>query len=372
MKPKKKVLIVTAPLNIGGFDIIATGLQMNLDKTRFECTYYIEGSEIGPLEPTVIKDGAKVIHRPDNVKGYRNRYKHLKKIMSDGNYDIVHSHLMFYSGLVMKAAAKCGIHKRIPHSHMTNPCMENRNIVQRAAAKAYSIAMKRWLNRYGTDLVACGPEAGAYLYGKRNFSKRGIILNNAIDVNRYKYNEKDRKQIRAEFGIEDCIVMGHVGRLNYVKNHKFLLDVFYELQKLKQKSKLLIVGDGEEKDNIIKKAENMGIKDNVIIAGVRRDVEKLLSAMDVFVFPSLYEGLPVTLIEAQATKLPCLISDSVSRYAKQNSNVEYISLNKAPKEWAEKALQLVKEDRRTVDTSKLMKDYDIKNIVRKLEEIYLW
>lgn len=366
----KKVLIVTGPLNIGGFDVVATSLQMHLDRERFECTYYLVGDEIGPLEPMVLASGAKIIHRPTEVKGYFKNYLYLKKIIRDGQYDIVHSHLMFFSGIVMLAARSEGVPVRVPHGHMTDPCMENRSFIQRMMFGVYRIIMTMLLDSCGTDLVACGPEAGYYLYGKRTFKKRGIILNNGIDLSKYNFDADMREQKRRELGIENNLVVGHVGRLNYIKNHKFLLDVFAELKKINDNAVLLIVGEGEEKDAIEGKARRLGVEDSVILTGVRNDVYDLLQAMDVFVFPSLKEGLPVTLIEAQATKLPCLISDTVSKYARQNSNVEYISLSAQAAEWALKAQELASIDRESISCEKLIKNYDINETAKQLEKIY--
>jgi len=170
---------------------------------------------------------------------------------------------------------------------------------------------------------------------------------------------------------EDKLIVGHVGRLNYVKNHKFLVSVFYEIQKLHRNSLLLIVGEGKERENIEKQVKKLEITDKVIITGLRNDVENLLMAMDIFIFPSLYEGLPVTLIEAQATKLPCLISDTVTRYAKQNENVRYFSLKKKPQKWAQRAIKLSEYKREFISTSKLESGFDIRNIAKKLEKIYL-
>ena len=336
---KKKVLIVTSPLRVGGFDVVATSLQMHLDRERFECTYYIVGEEVGPLEPMVINSGAKVIHRPDSVKGYLANYKYLKKVIREGKYDAVHSHLMFFSGLVMLAARSEGVPVRVPHGHMTDPCIEDRSFLQRRMFDVYRFFMTLLLDSCGTALVACGPESGAYLYGKRTFKKRGIILNNGIDLSKYKFDSEMRERKRRELGVENKLVVGHVGRLNYIKNHKFLLDVFAELK-------------------------------SVILTGVRDDVYDLLQAMDVFVFPSLKEGLPVTLIEAQATKLPCLISDTVSRYAKQNDNVEYASLSLPASEWAKHAQRLASIDRESVSVEKLIKNYDINETAKQLEKIY--
>ncbi len=369
--PKKKVLIVTTPINIGGYDIVATNLQKNLDPEKFDFTYCVRGDEVGLLEPEILQNGAKVIHQPDSEKNYIKSYFYYKKLFSENHYDIVHSHLMFYSGIVMRAAYKCGVKKRIPHSHMTDPCFENRSFIKRFAAKLYSIVMKRWLIRYSTDLIACGPEAGIYLYGKRNFKKRGILLNNGTYTQKFSFSQDARSEIRREFGIENKTVVGHIGRLNYVKNHKFLLDVFYEFQKSHPDSVLLIVGDGEQRQNVETKAVSLGITEKVIITGIRRDVERLLSAMDVFVFPSLHEGLPMTLVEAQASKLPCLIADTVSKSAKLIEQTEYISLNCSPKQWAQKAYDLTRCDRDKIDITQLQKNYDLQSVAKKLETIYL-
>ena len=166
------------------------------------------------------------------------------------------------------------------------------------------------------------------------------------------------------------IVLGHVGRLNYIKNHKFLLDVFYEFQKEHNNSVLLIVGDGEERDNIENQAKKLGISSKVIITGVRKDVNALLSAMDCFVFPSLKEGFPLTLVEAQASKLPCLISDSVTKSAKLNDNIAYLSLDESPKDWADKINELISISRNCVDTQYLKENFGIKQCTQKLEKIY--
>ncbi|MGN0522547.1 MAG: glycosyltransferase family 1 protein [Eubacterium sp.] len=368
---KTRVLIVTSPINIGGYDIVATNLQKNLDPNKFECTYCVRGDEIGVLEPEVIKNGARVIHQPDSEKNYFKSYFYYKRLFKENDFDVVHSHLMFYSGIVMRAAYKCGIPKRIPHSHMTDPCMEHRSLPKRIAAKLYSIVMKRWMIKYSTDLIACGPEAGEYLYGKKAFRKKGILLNNGTYPESFAFDAQVRCEVRKELGIEGKIVIGHVSRLNYVKNHKFLLDVFYEFQKEHPDSVLLIVGDGEERENIENKAKRLGISSKIIITGIRRDVPRLLTAMDVFVFPSLHEGLPMTLVEAQASKLPCLIADTVSKSAKLIDEAEYLPLEASPREWAQRAYALSLYDREKTDLTRLMESYDIKSVAKKLEKIYL-
>ena len=294
---KKKVLIVTSPLRVGGFDVVATSLQMHLDRERFECTYYIVGDEVGPLEPKVIESGAKVIHRPSNVRGYLADYKYLKKVIREGKYDAVHSHLMFFSGLVMLAARSEGVPVRVPHGHMTDPCIEDRSFLQRRMFDVYRFFMTLLLDSCGTALVACGPESGAYLYGKRTFEKRGIILNNGIDLSKYKFDSEMRERKRRELGVENKLVVGHVGRLNYIKNHKFLLDVFAELKKINADAVLLIVGEGEEKEYV-----EAHQSEYIIPVGrlAFEEVVALLESSDIFCLPSLSEGFATSALEAAA------------------------------------------------------------------------
>ena len=366
-----KLLILTDKLNIGGYDIVAHNLQKNLDPQKFECFYLVRGTEVGPLEQSVIDSGAFVYHQPNDTLSYLKSYNYLLNFFKNHDFDIVHSHLTFYSGIVMKAAYKAGIKKRVSHSHFTDPCIENRSKIKKVIAYCYQQIMRIWLNKYSTDIIGCGQEAGEYLFGKKAFRKNGILLNNGIYTDAISFNCEDRINIRNEFGLNDAYVLGHVGRLNYIKNHQFLIDVFYEFQKEHPNSVLLIVGDGEQKTAIVEKAKELQISEKVIITGVRNDVPALLSAMDCFVFPSLKEGFPLTLVEAQGTKLACLISDTVTDSAKINANVDYLSLNKPASEWAKRVFELISIDRKSVDNTNLITKFDIKTCAQELEQIYL-
>lgn len=371
MNDKKQVLILTDRLDIGGYDIVAYNFQKSLNKDKFECTYLLRNEKIGLVEKDAVNNGAKIIRQPKDKLSYFKSYFYLKKFLKNNHFDVVHSHLMFYSGIVMRAAYKAGVKKRIAHSHFTDPCIQNRSKLKKIIAEIYQSVMRIWLRKYATDLIACGPEAGEYLYGEKTFLEKGVQLNNGIYTEIFEYNTQCRNKICEEFGLGQSIVLGHVGRLNYIKNHKYLLNVFYEFQKKHNDSFLLIVGDGEERQNIENQAENLGISSKVIITGIRTDVNALLSAMDCFVFPSLKEGFPLTLVEAQASKLPCLISDSVTKSAKLNDNVVYLSLDKNPKIWSDKINELINIDRNSVDIQNLKKDFDIKECAQKLENIYL-
>ena len=324
---KKKVLIVTEPL---------------------------KRDEKGPLESYVIENGARVIHQPNSELSYIKSYKFYKKIMKSEHYDIVHSHLLFYSGFVLKAAYKCGIPKRVAHSHFSQPLVLYKSKLRQIIAFFYRIVMRFVLNKYATDLIACGEKPGEFLYGKNVFAKRGILLNNGIDCDRFKYDTQIRESVRKELNIKpNTIVLGHVGKMYYVKNQEFVLDVFNDFLKRYPDSVLILVGDGKDREMLEKKAEFLCISNKVIFTGVRNDVNKLLMAMDCLLFPSIHEGFPVILIEAQAT------------------NVDYLSINSPTSYWIESIIKMMKYDRNSIDNSVVINNFDIKNIGKKLEEIYL-
>lgn len=371
VKNKKKVLIVTNPLNVGGFDIVASNLQMHMNHNKFEFVYCVRGEDVGPLESKVIASGARVIHQPSKTLNYIKSFFYLKNLMRCEEIDIVHSHLMFYSGIVMAAAKAAGVPKRVAHSHMTDPCIENRSVLKRFIASIYAAVMRLFFHIFATDEIACSWDSGVYLYGKRSFEKRGILLNNAVDVNRFAFSKEVRRQVRLQLQIQDKLVVGHVGRLNYVKNHKFLLKVFEAVHAICPDSVLLLVGDGEERTALESLRCALGLEDCVYFLGTRMDVEKLLCAMDVFAFPSLHEGFPMTLIEAQATKLSCLVSDNVSECVKINENVQFLSLQSAYDVWAHAAISLAKTDRTNIDTTNLREQFEIHSVAKQLEKIYL-
>ncbi len=372
MNEKKKVLIVNEPLEYGGSDLVAVRLQENLDKEKFECAYCVRHSYKGPLEPYIEQQGIRVIHQPDDSLGYFASYKYYLELFEKEHFDIVHSHLPFYSGFVMLAAKKCRVKKRITHSHFSQPLILDPSKIKQLIARVYRSIMRIILKKCTTDMIACSKESGEFLFGRRTFNKSGIVLNNGIDYNRYKYDEKIRQAVRQELNIpQNAVVLGHIGRMYYIKNQKFLLDVFNEFHKKHSNSYLLLVGEGEEYEDTKEKAHSLDLDDCVIFTGIRKDADRLLNAMDCFVFPSVHEGFPLTLIEAQANCLSCLVSDTVNKKTALNKNVEFASLKESPYVWAEKAEKMLEYDRKNVNNSRIVNEYAISNISKQLEKIYL-
>ena len=230
------------------------------------------------------------------------------------------------------------------------------------------IFYKRLIPKYATILMSCGKEAGEWMFNGEPYQ----LVNNAIGASAYTYNPAKRAQMRQQLGLTSEFTVGHVGRFNPQKNHPFLLDIFAYLVKRLPNAILLLVGGGEDMPKIQAKAQSLGIVDHVRFLGVRSDVADLMQAMDVFVFPSLYEGLPVTMIEAQASGLPCLISDKVPKECILTEGlVEVVSLHTSPEEWAEKALAVRILPRLNWRDVIAACGFDIKTEAVKLQEFYI-
>lgn len=235
---------------------------------------------------------------------------------------------------------------------------------------------KKSIRKYTTYMFVCSIKVGNWMFGKHNRNKF-IMMNNAIKTNEFLYSDKNRFLKRQELGIrEDQFVLGHVGRLTYPKNHSFLLEIFRTVKNRIDNAVLLLVGKGELEKELRYKAKKLGIEKDVIFAGIREDVNKIYSAMDVFVFPSISEGLPVSVVEAQASGLPCILSDAITTQVKLTDLVQYLSLTTSTDVWAEKILD-IKLNKNINCRKKDMKDiikksgFDIESNAKWLEEFYL-
>lgn len=369
---KKKVLIINKTLEYGGSEFVAVRLQRALDPEKFEFTYCVRGNEKGPIEDDVLKTGVRVIHQPDDKLSYLKSYKFYLDLFKKEHFDIVHSHLLFYSGIVLAAAKKRHIKVRVAHSHFSQPLTGYNSKVKLFISKIYRNVMRLILGVSATTIIGCSKSSGEFLAGKKLFSKKGTVLNNGIDTKKYSFNLETRIKIRNELSIpQDSVILGHIGHFYSVKNQRFLLEIFKKYLEKNKDSVLLLVGDGEDRELLLDKIEKLSIKENVILAGFRNDIPELLSAMDCFVFPSLHEGFPLALIEAQASKLACVVSDTVTRDTMLNSNFSFASLKSGCDVWCEEINRVMSVDRESVSTENVTENFDIKNIAKELEKIYL-
>lgn len=362
----KKVLHIIGKLKIGGAETVAMNIYRHIDRNDFEFHYLVFGDSIDEYEEEVKLLGGKVLHVPRPRKGHRNFYQNLNHIMSSyGPYDIVHSHTLFNSGIVMHAAKKNHIKIRVTHSHS----IQN-SVTSSFVRKIYEAIMRQVINLNATHLIACSKNAGRFLYGRKVFDNRGLMLNNGVDVEKFRYNEFFREEIRNSLKISDMFVIGHVGHLIAVKNQMFLLEVFRNISKKNEKATLLLVGDGEDREKLESVVASYDLKDSVIFTGNVNDVHKYLNAMDIFVFPSLYEGLPLAVVEAQANGLPCIISDAIPDDVQLTDIIKPFSLKKTPMEWAE----IISEQRRknSEEYAEKLRDvgFDVCASMNLINEIY--
>lgn len=370
---KKKVLIVTESISYGGLNLASVRFQQYLDKSKFEFEYCVRRSQKGELEDDILSQGIVVHHVPDSELNYFKSYLYYKKLFKQNQYDIVHCHLPFFSGIVLFAAKQCGIKKRVAHAHFSQPYTDTAiySKKKQAVAVVYRIIMRLFLKIFCSVKIACSQEAGEFLYGKREFAKNGIILNNGINTKEFLFDTDVRTEVRQELNIEnDAVVLGHIGQLYSVKNQSFVIDVFQEFHRKNQNSYLLLIGDGNDREMLEHKISALKLDDCVKMLGLRNDANRLYQAMDCFIFPSLHEGFPLTLIEAQASKLPCVISDNVAKRTRINQNVEFLSIDDSTKAWCAIIQLLLSQDRKFVSVDRLVEEYDITNVCISLEKIY--
>ena len=290
----------------GGVESVIMNYYRHLDHSKIQFDFICDEDSTRIPYDEIKKLGGRVFLVPK----YQNLPKYLKaleKLFKENQYRIIHSNINTLSVFPLYAAKKAGVPIRISHSHSTsNPKEWKRNLIKNI--------LRPFSKRYATDYFACSELAGRYLFGNKAFDQGEVkIIHNAIDVDKFKFDEVARKKLRKELRIKDStVVIGHVGRFVQQKNHIFLVDVFKEYHKKNPDLKLLLVGSGPLEDEIKKKVERLNLKDSVLFLGQRDDINKLYSVMDVFCLPSLYEGLPVVGVEAQAAGLPCVFSDKIT------------------------------------------------------------
>lgn len=361
-----RVLQVLGRLNRGGAESMIMNLFRGVDREKVVFDFVIHTKEHCDFTDEVLRLGGRIYSAPRyNVKNhfaYKKWWNNFFKEHSE--YKVIHGHMYSIASIYLKIAKKYGL-KTISHSHTSSAKTGFSGMVKRI--------IQAPLKNIPDWLFACSDNAGRWLYGE-NVGKRDnyILLKNAIDSQRYIYTPETAEKIRKELGIEDKFVVGHIGRMFPAKNHPYLLEVFKAFLQKNQNSVLLLVGDGPSRKEIEEKAQSLDISEKVIFTGVRSDVNELLQAMDFFVFPSLYEGLPVTVIEAQATGLRCLISDTVTDEVCITDLVTRYSLNNLPEMWADKIEELSKrKDRDNMSKEIADSGYDINTTAEWLQNFYI-
>lgn len=357
-----RVLQVVTYMQRGGLETMLMNYYRNIDRSQVQFDFLVHRDFEADYDSEILELGGK-IHRLPVLNPFGKRYlKELDQFfINHPEYQIVHSHLDCLAGIPLKYAKKNGVPVRIAHAHNSN---QTKNL-------KYPIKLfcRRNITGNANHLFACSEEAGKWMFQGAEFD----VLHNAIDAEKYSYNSEIRDKVRKQFGFQDhTLVLGHVGRFMPQKNHSFLLDIFQAVLKEKEDSMLLLVGEGELEEEIKKKADQLGIREKVVFTGVRSDVPDLLQAMDVFILPSLYEGLPLVMVEAQAAGLPCLISDMVPEECRKTKGlVVQVPLRASTEKWAKIIMKAGKIKRRNTFEEIKAERFDIKENARQLQKFYL-
>lgn len=359
-KPVRILHIVTY-MGRGGLETMLMNYYRHIDKSRVQFDFLVHRDFEADYDGEILDLGGK-IYRISRLNPFSFKYhKELNDFFKNHpEYQIIHVHQDCMSSIALKIAMKNKVPIRIAHSHNANQDKNIKYLIKRFYMRS--------IPRYATALFACGEDAGNWMFEGKSFR----ILNNAIDSNLFKFNTDIRDEVRNDLNLNNKFVVGHVGRFDLQKNHSFLIDIFYEIQKIRTDSILLLIGSGNGELTIKEKVKKLNIEDKIIFMGVRNDVNKLMQAMDIFVFPSLYEGLPVTLIEAQASGLPIIKSDNVPDQCTITNNVHTLSLEESPIIWAKKIFEVcINFERKNISSEIISAGYDISSNAKWLENYYL-
>lgn len=335
-----RILHVVGGMNRGGVETWLMHLLRHIDRQRFQMDFLVHTSYPCAYDNEIAALGSKIIPCLHPSRPWRYARNLMRILKGHGPYDVVHSHVHHFSGFVLHLAKRAGIPVRVAHSHNDTSSVDG---YAGFARLLYLQFMKRLLRANATVGLASSRKAAAALYGPNwQSDSRWRILYCSIDLDPFR-EQVDTVQVRAEFGIplEACVI-GHVGRFHEQKNHRFLAEIAAEMAKREPLMRLLLIGDGPLRPTIEQKIAQLGLSNKVIFAGIRSDIPRLmLGAMDVFVMPSFYEGLPVVGIEAQAAGLPMLVSDTITdELPAVGQTVHRLSLNAPPSVWADRALRL--------------------------------
>lgn len=357
-----RVLQVVTKMDRGGLETFVMNIYRNIDRSRVQFDFLCHREGRFAYDDEIEALGGR-IYRVPRCNPLDPRYLWaIDAFFAAHPYRIVHSHIDCMSALPLAAARRHGAVVRIAHSHNSRQ--------DRDLKYPLKLACKRLIRREATDLFACGVEAGRWMFGTDDFT----VVRNAIDVGAYAFDECRRERARAGLGIApSALVMGHVGRFSPVKNQALILEVFATLLRQCPDAVLLLAGDGELRPEAERRASELGISNSVRFLGVRSDVPDLMQAMDVFLMPSLYEGLPLVLVEAQAAGLPCVISDSIPTDCDlEGSSVTRLSLSARAERWVQVLVDVFGKTIRT-DGAFIVRNagFDARCEARRLELFYM-
>lgn len=371
---KRKILQFSITSAKGGQTQYILNSWKHIDKEKFQFDFLTFDSQIG-FADELKKQGCQIFYMPcrpqENIAYFRET---LVSVLKKG-YDTLHIGTGYWNGFEIEEIAKeYGVPQVIIHAHSSG-YQKAANEMEKKQGQTVHYEMRKLLKEdMATDFVACSREAAEWIFGDRIPRNKIKIMPNAIDTSRFAFSLEKRKEVRAQLGLEDKFVIGHVGRIELVKNHEFLIRVFSEIVKIVPEAALVLVGDGKLREKVEGQIRDQNLQENVKVLGKRDDTDRILQAMDVYLLPSLFEGFPISLVEAQTAGLPCIVSDLVTKEAAVTMLVSYCPLTIGA--WTNKLngiYELWKREkgmRRSMCKQMIDARYEIRNQVKELEKLY--
>lgn len=354
----KRVLHIVGNMDMGGQETFIMNIYRKIDRSKLQFDFVVHSESRGYYDDEIELLGGKIYRITPMSKSLVKHVKDLYKILKENNYDVVHRHTCSSIIAIDLLVAKLSkVKKILVHSHAT----------QVSSHAKLNIIFKPFMNRLADIRLSCSKMAGEFLYGEKVEFQ---VINNAIEVEKYQFDIKIRENIRNQTNAKDKLIIGHVGRFDEPKNHKFLIEIFKEIVKKNSKAELWLIGDGELKNEIKEKVKGYKLEEKVRFMGIKDNVNEFMMGMDIFLFPSIYEGLGIALIEAQCTGLKCVVSDRISPEAIITPNVELLKLESKIEVWVESVLQKDNTTRQVDFESEEIKKYNIQNLVQEMYKIY--
>ena len=360
MAQNVRVLHVLGSLNAGGAESRIMDIYRHIDRSKIQFDFAVHTSKKCFFTDEVLELGGKIYTLPKfnglNYFRYKNAWK---SILKKNKNSIIHGHMTTTAFIYLKLAKKRGFKKRIAHARNSNKDSYVKKILSQ---------LSRF---YATDLFAVSKEAAVSEFGPKLLKQKVRILPNLISYTKYSFSSGLRHSMRLELGILDQSVIIHIGRFHKQKNHIFLIKLFSEYLKINPTAILIMIGDGELLDEIKQRCRNLGIIDHTIFLSNRSDIAGLLSASDCMVFPSLYEGLPGSLLEAQINNLPVITSDNVTKEVIISDRIAYINLATHEKKWIDKIEYYLKLKREPVKSKSINQRFSVTSSIKYIEKLYL-
>jgi len=363
-----RILHVLGSTNLGGAESRIMDLYRHIDREKIQFDFLVHSTKEGFFEPEIKQMGGNIYYLPSfRVYNYFKYKKACRKFFAEHReFKAVQGHMTSTASIYLPQAKKAGIPITIAHARSAGVDVGIKGFITKI--------LRKNLYRKCDYMFACSDLAARAVFGDKRYEEgETVFVPNAVDTKEFAPDEIIRGEIRKQYGLEDSFVIGHVGRFHYAKNHEFLLEVFAKIRMKNANFKLFLLGDGPRRKEMEAKAGELGIDKDVIFAGNKNPVAPFYQAFDAFLFPSRFEGMPGTVVEAQAAGLPCLVSDSITSQVKATALVTFLSLTKSEEEWAEEFILHVKdcnaEGKVQVDLSDT--NYDVNYQVKRYEQFYL-